>query len=110
MERMTPSWTRQAAMLALIVALNVVFSSQAGAEPPTAEVAKRCLHYAYMVYPWKRPGAVPMSGDREAWFRSCLAKNGEVPEPEAPAKSQKSVPASKANSSRDASPPIQTSR
>lgn len=53
----------------------------ASAAAPTAEVAKRCLHYAYVVYPYKRPGAVPMSGDRQAYFRDCLEKNGDVPAP-----------------------------
>jgi hypothetical protein len=90
---MTSSWTRRAAALALIVAANIAPSLQAAAEPPTAEVAKRCLHYAYIVYPYQRPGAVRMSGDREAWFRDCLAKNGEVPEPASPDKPQTGVPA-----------------
>jgi hypothetical protein len=106
---MTPSWTGHAALLALIVAVNVALSPQAGAEPPTAEVAKRCLHFAYIVYPWKRPGAVPMSGDREAWFRSCLAKNGEVPEPSRPAKPQTAIPESGA-SIGNSSPPGQPNR
>jgi hypothetical protein len=90
---MTSSSTRRAAALALIVAANVAPSPQAAAEPPTAEVAKRCLHYAYIVYPYQRPGAVRMSGDRETWFRDCLAKNGEVPEPAHADKPQTSVPA-----------------
>ena len=76
---MTSSWTRRAAALALIVAANVAPSLQAAAEPPTAEVAKRCLHYAYIVYPYKRPGAVRMSGDRQAYFQDCMA--GDVPAP-----------------------------
>ena len=75
-------------MLALVTAVNLATSPRAGAEPPTAEVAKRCLHYAYIAYPWKRPGAAPMSGNREAWFRDCLAKNGDVLMPEGPAKPQ----------------------
>ena len=53
---------------------------------PTAEVAKRCLHYAYIVYPYRPPGAAPASGDREAYFRDCLNKSGEVPEPARPPK------------------------
>jgi hypothetical protein len=48
---------------------------------PSAEVAKRCIHYSYVVYPFKRPGAVPMSGDRQAYFKDCMAKNGDVPVP-----------------------------
>jgi hypothetical protein len=66
-------------LLTLAAALTLP-TSQASAAP-TAEVAKRCLHYAYIVYPHKRPGAAPASGDREAYFRDCLNKTGEVPEP-----------------------------
>jgi len=57
---------------------------------PTAEVAKRCLHYAYMVYPFKRPGAVRMSPDRETYFKDCISKNGEVPVPSVPTKNKDS--------------------
>ncbi len=53
---------------------------------PTAEVAKRCIHYAYIVYPWKPPGSGPMSGDRQAYINDCFAKDGDVPVPTAPAK------------------------
>jgi hypothetical protein len=53
---------------------------------PSAETAKRCVHYSYVVYPYKRPGAVRMSGDRQAYFRDCMAKDGNVPVP-VPAKS-----------------------
>lgn len=67
-------------MLTLLAAMSFA-PSQASAEPPTAEVAKRCLHYAYITYPRKRPGAAPASGEREAYFRDCLNKNGEVLEP-----------------------------
>lgn len=59
---------------------------------PTAEVAKRCHHYAYVAYPFKRPGAVRMSPDRENYFRDCLSKNGEVPTPAAPPKTSSSGP------------------
>lgn len=59
---------------------------------PTVEVAKRCLHYAYVVYPFKRPGSVPMSGDRQAYFKDCIAKNGDVPVPR-PASSASSASA-----------------
>jgi hypothetical protein len=51
---------------------------------PTAEVAKRCLHFSYVAYPFKRPGAVPMSGDRHAYFQDCISKNGDVPDPSPP--------------------------
>jgi hypothetical protein len=52
----------------------------------SADVARKCLHYSYLVYPYKRPGSVPMSGDRQAYFRDCVAKEGKIPEP-APRKS-----------------------
>jgi hypothetical protein len=64
------------AMLATILGLGKVSAA------PTAEVAKRCLPYSYVVYPFKRPGAMPMSGDRQAYFKDCIAKNGDVPVPE----------------------------
>jgi hypothetical protein len=32
-------------------------------------------------YPYKRPGSVRMSGDRQAYFRDCMAKDGNVPAP-----------------------------
>jgi hypothetical protein len=116
MKRMTSSRSRGAAMLALVIAVDLALSPRAiGAAPPTAEVAKRCLHFAYIAYPWKRPGAVPMSGDRETWFRDCLAKNGEVPEPAGPAKPQPQVPgknpaSNAASSSAGSNPPVQTGR
>lgn len=65
------------AMLAIIIAQNASPASAA----PSAEVAKRCIHYSYIVYPFKRPGAVPMSGDRQTYFKDCMAKNGDVPAP-----------------------------
>ena len=52
---------------------------------PSAETARRCMHYSYLVYPYKRPGSVRMSGDRQAYFKDCMAKDGNVPTP-APAK------------------------
>jgi hypothetical protein len=48
---------------------------------PSAEAARRCMHYSYIAYPYKRPGSVRMSGDRQAYFRDCMAKEGKVPEP-----------------------------
>lgn len=65
------------AITALIIPLQVLAA-------PTAEVAKRCLHYSYIAYPFKRPGAVPMSGDRQAYFKDCMAKNAQVPAPAPP--------------------------
>jgi hypothetical protein len=48
---------------------------------PTAEVAKQCIHYSYLIYPFKRPGAVRMSGDRQAYIKDCMEKEGKVPAP-----------------------------
>ena len=69
---------------ALVLAVSFAPSQVSAA--PTAEVAKRCLHYAYIVYPFRRPGAAPANGARETYFRDCLNKNGEVPEPTPPPK------------------------
>jgi hypothetical protein len=70
------------AVAALAAILGVAEVSAA----PTAEVAKRCLHYSYVAYPFKRPGAMPMSGDRQAYFKNCISKNGDVPAPPTPPK------------------------
>ena len=51
---------------------------------PSAEVARKCMHYSYVVNPYKRPGSVRMSGDRQAYFRDCVAKEGNIPLPEPP--------------------------
>jgi hypothetical protein len=48
---------------------------------PSAETARKCMRYSYLVYPYKRPGSVRGSGDRQAYFRECMAKDGNVPEP-----------------------------
>lgn len=69
-----------------IVALSTMLGVAGVSAAPTAEVAKRCLHYSYIAYPFKRPGAVPMSGDRQAYFRDCISKSGEVAEPTPPPK------------------------
>ena len=64
----------------------VVSLVTAGLVPPSAvaassaETAKRCIHYSYVVYPYIRPGSVRMSGDRQAYFKDCMAKDG-VPAP-----------------------------
>lgn len=63
----------------LVCAGFVPAAAQAG---PTAEVAKLCLHYSYVAYPYKRPGSVRMSGDRQAYFRDCMTREGKVPEPQ----------------------------
>ena len=46
------------------------------------------MHFSYIAYPYQRPGAVKMSGDRQSYFRDCMAKDGDVPEPAAPPKQQ----------------------
>ena len=48
---------------------------------PSAETTKRCLHYSCVLYRYKRPGSVRTSGDRPSYFKDCMAKNGDVPEP-----------------------------
>jgi hypothetical protein len=67
-----------------LAAFSTLFSWEACAEPPTAEVAKKCLHYSYIAYPYKVPGKVRASGDRHAYFKACIEKNGDVPEPVRP--------------------------
>jgi hypothetical protein len=64
--------------VAIVIAGLIPASASAG---PSAETAKRCVHYSYLLYPYKRPGAVRMSGDRQAYFRDCMAKDGNVPVP-----------------------------
>jgi hypothetical protein len=77
--------------LLVTIGLNVVASPASAA--PSAAVAKRCLYYAYILYPYKRPGAAPMSGDRQAYFQDCMAKNGEVLQPPGPATPPAAKPA-----------------
>ncbi|MFT4115696.1 hypothetical protein [Bradyrhizobium sp.] len=84
METATYTWISKAMGLALTVPLVVAINPTLARAAPTAEVAKRCLRYAYVLYPYKRPGAVPMSGDRQAYFQDCMGKNGDVPAPVRP--------------------------
>jgi hypothetical protein len=70
----------------LALATTITLMPLQASAAPTAEVAKRCIHFAYILYPFKKPGAAPASGAREAYFRDCLNKDGEVPEPEPPPK------------------------
>jgi hypothetical protein len=58
------------AMLALLMA------SGAAVAGPDADTAKRCPRAAYMVYPYQRPGAAPMNGDRLHFFQQCMAQDG----------------------------------
>ncbi|WP_369725995.1 hypothetical protein AB8Z38_15710 [Bradyrhizobium sp. LLZ17] len=74
--------------LGVAVTLVVVQSIGAGFSPaaagPNAEAAKKCIRYSYLLYPYHRPGSVRMSGDRNNYFRDCMAKDGNVPEPPPP--------------------------
>ncbi len=81
---MTYFLTTRVAKLAVIAALAVTLSSVDVWAAPSAEVAKRCMHFSYVMYPFKRPGAVRMSGDRQAYFKNCMEKNGDVPVPASP--------------------------
>jgi hypothetical protein len=54
---------------------------------PSPEVARKCMHFSYIAYPYKRPGSVKMSGDRQSYFRDCMAREGNVPEPAPPKES-----------------------
>ncbi|MGY4615494.1 hypothetical protein ACVWZ4_000721 [Bradyrhizobium sp. USDA 4472] len=73
--------------LALLLVVDVAAPKGALAAP-SAEVARKCMHFSYIAYPYQRPGAVKMSGDRQSYFRDCMAKEGNVPEPAAPRKAQ----------------------
>jgi hypothetical protein len=80
---MTHSLPAICARFFAVIAVSIVGLANASAAP-TAEVAKRCLHYSYVAYPYKRPGAMPMSGDRHAYFKDCISKDGDVPAPAKP--------------------------
>jgi hypothetical protein len=54
-------------MVVSLVTAGLVPASAVAA--PSAETAKRCIHYSYVVYPYIRPGSVRMSGDRLNWSR-----------------------------------------
>ena len=79
---------KSGASLSALVMLAAVLTAPKASAGPAAEVAKRCLHFSYIAYPFKRPGAMPMSGDRQAYFKVCMAKNGAVPMPTPPPKEQ----------------------
>ncbi|MGN1285265.1 MAG: hypothetical protein ACI4XG_01570 [Bradyrhizobium sp.] len=67
---MSGSPIRFSAVLALLLSSNAAIAA------PDAETAKRCLRAAYLVYPYKRPGAVPMNGDRLHFFQQCMTQEG----------------------------------
>jgi hypothetical protein len=66
-----------------IAAFSTLLGWEACASP-SAEVAKKCLHFSYIAYPFKRPGQVRASGDRQAYYKACIEKDGNVPEPAKP--------------------------
>ena len=90
-------------MPVLVVASVAALLPVAASAAPSAEVAKRCFRYSYIVYPYKRPGSVRMSGDRQAYFKDCMTKSGKVPAPTGAAQANpqtsvpKALPASKTN-------------
>ena len=69
------------AMVALAILITAALLPGSASAGPTAETAKRCMRYSYLVYPYKRPGSVRMSGDRQTYFRDCMAKDGNVDVP-----------------------------
>ncbi len=68
----------------LLVAPVVASTGAVNAAAPSAEAARKCMHYSYIAYPYKRPGSARMSPDRQTYFRDCMVKDGNVPEPPAP--------------------------
>lgn len=68
----------------LATAMPLAATAEPGAAP-TAQVARLCMRYSYIAYPYQRPGSVPMSGDRQSYYKDCVAKEGNVPAPEPPA-------------------------
>jgi len=85
---MTRALLSSLARLSALLTVTTCLGAPVAPAAPTAEVAKRCIHFSYIVYPFKRPGTTPMSGDRQAYFKDCMAKNGEVPTPTPPPKAQ----------------------
>ena len=67
-------------LVLIVLALPNLASSESRAGP-SAEIAKRCFRYSYIAFPYKQPGSVPMSGDGQAYFKDCMAREGNVPEP-----------------------------
>jgi hypothetical protein len=65
----------------VVILVTSLLVSVSALSAPSAETAKRCIHYSYVVYPYKRPGSVRMSGDRQAYLKGCMAKEGNVPVP-----------------------------
>jgi hypothetical protein len=55
------------AIWALAVLMAAGLLPESAFAGPSVETAKRCMHYSYLVYPYKRPGSVRMSGDCQAY-------------------------------------------
>lgn len=71
---------RNATGLGLVLFIAAAWPTSA-ISAPTADVAKKCIRYSYIVYPYQRPGAAKASGNRQAYLNDCLARTGDVPEP-----------------------------
>ncbi|MBR0934956.1 hypothetical protein [Bradyrhizobium jicamae] len=70
---------------AIVAALATGMLGEVATAGPSAEVARKCMSFSYIVYPYKRPGSVRGSGDRQAYFKDCMAKEGKVDAPTQPA-------------------------
>jgi hypothetical protein len=80
----TSSRDMQQLILGSILAIVLALYPGVGQAGPNAEVAKLCIRYSYIAFPYKRPGAAKMSGDRSNYFKDCMAKYGNVPPPSSP--------------------------
>lgn len=63
---------------AITVGAIVGMVCSAAAAMPGPEIAKQCLRAAYLLYPYKRPGAAPMNSDRLLYFKKCMAEHDVV--------------------------------
>ena len=78
----------KAALLpAFIVFALVSFAPVDFARRAESRTAK-CFRYSYIAFPYRRPGSVPMSGDRQAYFKDCMARDGNLPQPLPPQSSK----------------------
>jgi len=66
------------------IASSVLLTPVTTSAAASPELAKQCLRAAYMLYPYKRPGAAPMSGERLFFFRNCMANQPGSPPPSEP--------------------------
>jgi hypothetical protein len=63
---------------AITVGAIIAMACSVAAATPSPEIAKQCLRAAYLLYPYKRPGAAPMNGDRLLYFKKCMAEHDVV--------------------------------